>query len=79
MQNIPKVPDRDRLNSFLFERERWNLQQETVKLETGKDKKCTHIGEEIQMHIGEKFLMHIGEEILMHTGEECGASNLFFP
>ena len=39
MQNIPKVPDGNRLNSFLVERECSNLQQETVNLATIKDKK----------------------------------------
>ena len=47
MQNIPKLPDGDRLKSFLVERECLNLQQEAVKLATRKDKKkYTHPGEE---------------------------------
>ena len=51
MHNIPKVPDQDRLNSFLVEREHWNFQQEIVILATIKEKNHTHIGEEIQWGI----------------------------
>ena len=38
MQNIPKVPDGDRLNSFFVDRECRNLQEETVKLQLQRKK-----------------------------------------